>query len=119
MPLESPLNPATAQARSIADLFVLVLVLASVILAVVVGLLTYIIIKHRRRPGREEGSQAAGNRRLEILWTAVPAGILAVVLVFSIRTMHGVYPPAGTARRTSRSSPTSGGGRCATPGPVR
>lgn len=92
---ESPLNPATAQARSIADLFVLVLVLASIILAVVVGLLAYIAVKHRRRPGREEGSQVTGNFRLEMLWTAVPVGILAVVLFFSIRTMHRVYPPAG------------------------
>ena len=95
MPLESPLNPATAQARSIADLFILVLVLAAVILVVVAGFITYIAIKHRRRPGREEGSQVEGNLRLEILWTAVPVGILAVVLFFSVRTMHAVYPAAG------------------------
>jgi len=93
--VESPLNPASPQAQSIADLFLLVLVLAAFILAIVIGALTYIIIKHRRRPGREEGSQVTGNPRLEILWTVIPAGILVVVLVYSIRTMHSVYPSAG------------------------
>ncbi len=95
MPLESPLNPATPQAQSISNLFMLVLIIALVILALVIGFITYILIRHRRRPGREEGSQIHGNLKLEILWTAVPFGILAVVLVFTIRTMHSVYPPAG------------------------
>src|SRR5207245_2329540 len=63
------------------QLFYLVLVPAIAIGILVMGLVAYAVLKFRVRNGHTEGptNQTANNRRLETMWTIIPAIILVVV----------------------------------------
>ncbi len=93
MNVESPLNPASPLSGAIDHLFVIVLLIAAAIFVIVAGLVAYIAIRYRRRPGSGEPRQVTGNLTLEIVWTAIPVAILAVILVLTIRTIRIVNPP--------------------------
>ena len=90
----SPFTPASPQAADIRSLFWFVIVAAGVIFVVVEGALIYSAFAHRDRPGRV-AAQFSGNTRLEIAWTALPAILLAVVFVLTVRTMQQVGTPNG------------------------
>jgi cytochrome c oxidase subunit 2 len=90
----SPLTPASPNAVAVANLFWIIIGIAAVIFIGVEGVLFYSVIAHRDRPGRRP-SQFAGNTRLELIWTAIPALILAVVLVLTVRTLVETLPPVG------------------------
>jgi cytochrome c oxidase subunit 2 len=66
-----PLDPRGAQAESIAFVYWVLFVCAVVVLAIVVGALTYSGIKFRDRPGRV-AQQFHGSNTLELVWTIVP-----------------------------------------------
>lgn len=84
------------QARAIASLFHFDLMVAGVIFLTVLGLIVYIVFRFRWRPGAPEPYQDHGNAKLETVWTVVPALVLAVLLVFTARTMAIVDPLAGS-----------------------
>ena len=65
------------QATAILDVFTIVLTIAAVIFAVVFGLVLTNIIKYRRSKRAGEPFQNFGDPRLEIVWTIIPAVILA------------------------------------------
>jgi cytochrome c oxidase subunit 2 len=96
MQVSSPLNPATAQSAAISHLFMIVLLVAVLILAVVVGLVIIIVLRYRQRDDGVEPVQTSGSLPLEIAWTAIPIGILVVIFVLTVRTMHEVSPPVGS-----------------------
>ncbi len=95
MQFDQVLSPASPEAHAISHLFVYMLVIAALILAVVAGLVVYIIIRFRGRPGDAEPRQISGNRTLEIVWTAIPLAIVTSLVVFTIYTMRVVDPGAG------------------------
>jgi cytochrome c oxidase subunit II len=66
-----PLDPRGAQAESITFLYWVLFACAVVVLAIVVGALTYSGIKFRDRPGRVP-QQFHGQNTLELIWTVVP-----------------------------------------------
>jgi cytochrome c oxidase subunit II len=66
-----PLDPRGAQAESISFLYWIMFAAAVVVLAIVVGALTYSGIKFRDRPGRV-AQQIHGQNTLELIWTVVP-----------------------------------------------
>jgi cytochrome c oxidase subunit II len=66
-----PLDPRGPQAESIAFVYWILFACAVVVLAVVVGALTYSGIKFRERPGRV-AHQFHGQNTLELIWTVVP-----------------------------------------------
>src|SRR5436309_15027828 len=66
-----PLDPRGAQAESISVLYWFLFACAVVVLAIVVGALTYSGIKFRDRPGRVP-QQFHGQNTLELIWTVVP-----------------------------------------------
>ncbi|NKB67825.1 MAG: cytochrome c oxidase subunit II [Candidatus Latescibacteria bacterium] len=72
--LNFPLWPK--QASTVApwvDLFYIVLVLLSILFCVLVfGMITFFIIKYRRRSDAEQPVQIHGNLPLELLWTVIP-----------------------------------------------
>ncbi|MGH2471692.1 MAG: cytochrome c oxidase subunit II [Candidatus Limnocylindria bacterium] len=66
-----PLDPRGAQAESIAFVYWVLFACAVVVLAIVIGALTYSGIKFRDRPGRV-AQQFHGSNTLELIWTVVP-----------------------------------------------
>lgn len=90
-------DPITAQGVSISNLFNLLLVLSAALFLLVAGLLVYILLRFRGRPGDPDPRQIEGNTRLEIAWTVSPLVLLAVIFVLTVRTMRAVaatQPPS-------------------------
>jgi cytochrome c oxidase subunit 2 len=77
-----PLDPRGAQAESIAFLYWIMFGAAVVVLAIVVGALTYSGIKFRDRPGRV-AQQIHGQNTLELIWTVVPTLMVISFTVMS------------------------------------
>src|SRR2546428_5336216 len=71
------------------QLFYLVLVPAVAIGILVMGLVAYAVLKFRVRQGHTEGPPhpQTNNRRLETMWTIIPAIILVVVGVAGFQTL--------------------------------
>jgi cytochrome c oxidase subunit II len=65
----------------------LLLVLGAIVFVVVEGVLVYVLIKYRARPGGPEPKQTHGNTTLEVTWTLIPAVILAIIAVPTVRTI--------------------------------
>jgi cytochrome c oxidase subunit 2 len=87
--------PASPDARAIADLFVLLLAIAGLLFAVVLGLLLYMTWRFRERAGAPEPRQVVGQPVLEVGWTVTPAILLVGVFLLSLPTLRGaVGPPA-------------------------
>lgn len=92
---QSSLNPASDEAESIDRLWILVLTLATVIFVVVMVVFVIAMIRFRARKGDDtEPKQIHGNTRLEITWTIIPAVVLAVVAVPTVRTLFDLRAPA-------------------------
>ncbi len=81
------------EAAAILHLFTIVISIAAVIFLIVLTLVIINIIRFRRSRARGEPRQNFGNPRLETAWTIVPAVILGVVFVITVRAMHTVTPP--------------------------
>lgn len=85
---QSSLNPKSEQARQIDSLWIMVLVAMTVIFVLVMIALVISLIRFRDRGGEEkEPRQIHGNTRLEIVWTIIPAVVLAVIAVPTVRTL--------------------------------
>ncbi len=93
------LDPRSPQALAISNLFVLTLIVATVIFALVTGLVIYIAFRYRRRGNEGEPSPNFGRTKLEIAWTAGPTLVLAVLLVFTIQGMGNADPAVGQDRQ--------------------
>jgi cytochrome c oxidase subunit 2 len=52
------------------------------------------LIKYRKRAGGPEAKQIHGNAALEITWTAIPAVILALIAVPTVKTIFQTQAPA-------------------------
>ncbi|MCB2224620.1 MAG: cytochrome c oxidase subunit II [Actinobacteria bacterium] len=85
---QNSLNPAGPAARQIDDLFWLVFWIATGIFVLVESALIYATFRFRRRRDDDtEVKQVHGNTRLEIVWTIIPALILAAVAVPTVATV--------------------------------
>jgi len=99
---DSPLNsldPEGPFAQRIDSLFWPVFWVATAIFVLVEGAVLVAALLFRDRPGRKEPRQIHGNNKLEILWTVIPAVILAGVAVPTVRGIidlttcgAGAYP---------------------------
>jgi len=78
------------------NLYLLTLVIAVIVFVIVEGLLLFITLRFRRKPGDETlPKQTHGNNPLEILWTLVPA--ITVTALFYAAFPHSERP-AGSCR---------------------
>ncbi|MGH8984541.1 MAG: cytochrome c oxidase subunit II [Acidimicrobiia bacterium] len=85
---QNSLQPDGPDARTIDNLFVPVFFIAVVVGVFVLAGTLFVAIRFRARPGKNENpKQIHGSTPLEIGWTIVPALILLVVAVFTIRTI--------------------------------
>ncbi len=95
--IDSPLttfDPAGPNADRIDDLFWLVFWIATIIFFLVMGALIVILVLFRDRDANSvrEPKQTHGNAKLEVVWTVIPALILAAI---AVPTVSGVFDLTG------------------------
>lgn len=91
MQAPSAFDPQSVFAHSIYHTFVITLILMGLILLLVSGLISYVIIRYRRKDDRTP-AQTHGNRRLEIAWTVGPILLVTFLFVLTIRTTNASDP---------------------------
>jgi cytochrome c oxidase subunit 2 len=84
---QTTLRPRADFARESDQIFRTTLLWATVVFVLVEGALLIAIWKFRNRPGAAEPVQTHGNTTLEIVWTIIPAFILAMIAVPTVRTI--------------------------------
>ena len=73
--------------RDVAVLWNILIYLGTAVFIFVEGILLYAIFRYRRRSENDRPQHVHGNTTLEILWTAIPALILAFIAVPTVRTI--------------------------------
>ena len=94
------LRPGGSGAVQIRTLTLQIVVILSAVLLTVWILLTIVIIRGRRRP-ESQASQTRCNLGIEILWTAIPAIIVAVLFVLTVHTTLQIALPDRGAQFTT------------------
>jgi cytochrome c oxidase subunit 2 len=89
----STLEPKTEFTTMIDDVFMTTVKWAVVVFILVEGALVFAILKFRGKPTDPEPKQTHGNTTVEIVWTIIPAVILALIAVPTIR---GIFATADT-----------------------
>ena len=99
---ESPsiLRADGSAANEIRTLALWIFSILAVVLFSVWGILVFVILTGRRRPV-DKASQTKGNLRIEIVWTAIPAVIVTVLLVLTVVYTQRIDLPAKGAQFTS------------------
>jgi len=90
---QTTLQPVTDFGAEINSVFYLAFWLTMAILAIVVVVLGYVLVRYRSRPGATP-RKIYGNNLAEILWTAGPAVIVVIILVPTVRTIFNTYKEA-------------------------
>jgi cytochrome c oxidase subunit II len=88
----SPAGPDSPQETRIEDIYWLLLAITGAIFLLVEGALVLFLFRFRSR-GRArtlEGPQIHGATRLELIWTAIPVVILAVIVTFVLLKLPGI-----------------------------
>ncbi len=85
-------DPHSTPAESIYHLSHFVLSITGLIFAVVFSLLTYVVVKYRKRPGDtdREPTQVYGSTQIELAWTVIPILIVVVLFLATARVIHSV-----------------------------
>src|SRR5580658_5188252 len=90
--------PVSTPADSIFGLSLLILAITAVIFVVVVSLLTYAVVKFKKRSNDDgrEPAQVYGSNQVEIAWTVIPILIVVVMFMATARVIASVQksPPA-------------------------
>lgn len=88
----TPRGPDSPQASGIEDIYWLLLAVAGAIFVLVEGALVFCLFRFRSRgrPRTAEGPQIHGATRLELIWTAIPVVILAVIIAFVLYELPGI-----------------------------
>jgi cytochrome c oxidase subunit 2 len=82
--------------RDVGDLFALLIWLGTIVFVFTEVMLLIAIWRYRSRPGKpRQPEQVHGNTRLEILWTVIPAVVLAIIAVPTVQT---TFKTQGRAR---------------------
>ncbi len=94
-------DPHSTPAESIHHLSYFVLTITGVIFLVVFTLLTYAVVKFRRRAGDvlREPAQVYGSTQIELAWTIIPILIVVVLFLATARVIHAIQdaPKPATA----------------------
>jgi len=87
-------DTASPQAGAIASLFGFVLLISLVIFLIVTMAIALGAHRYRGKDGDAEPRQIFGHKRLELVWTIIPACIVVTILVLSGRVMGKVDAPS-------------------------
>src|SRR5246127_3093005 len=95
-PLDNPVpnifEPHSTPAESIRQLSHFVLGITGLIFLVVFGLLSYVVVKFRRRlaDAEREPAQVYGSTQIELAWTIIPILIVVVLFLATARVIHAI-----------------------------
>jgi cytochrome c oxidase subunit 2 len=90
---DSTFDPQSPHTQAIYHLGLIALLIFCLIFAIVGGALFYGIAHFRGREGDPDPHQVAGNRTVEIIWTAIPVLIVLLLFGLTARTMAVADPP--------------------------
>src|SRR5271154_73290 len=98
-PFMSPTNifaPASTPAKSIFGLSVFVLAVTSAIFVVVFALLSYCVVKFRKRTNDDgrEPPQVYGSNQVELAWTVIPVLIVVALFMATARVIATIQKAA-------------------------
>jgi cytochrome c oxidase subunit II len=94
-----PVAPASPNATHISRAYWLIFAFTAAIFLLVETLLVVFVVKYRSR-GRAravEGAQVHGHTRLELIWTAFPVVILAIIAAFVFYELPNITPAPAAA----------------------
>jgi cytochrome c oxidase subunit II len=95
----TPVEPASPNAEGIRDSWLFVSIFVAAIFVLVEGILIAFVWKYRRqkRDRHQDGVQIHGATRLELVWTAGPVVVLALIAAFVFIELPGIkdVPEAG------------------------
>jgi cytochrome c oxidase subunit II len=98
--------PEPAAADPVVDrVFNLILVICSILFLLVVGLMMLFVVHYRRRPGQLPQKSPSHNTLLEVMWTAIPVLIVAVIFYqgfIAFMTMQTAPPGCYDLRVSAR-----------------
>lgn len=89
------LSPQTEFGRDIDGLFDVLLIGGVTVLVLVTLALLFVVVRFRHREGAPEPKAIHGSAVLEIVWTLIPAVILAFIAVPTVRTIFRTQAEAG------------------------
>jgi cytochrome c oxidase subunit 2 len=87
------LDPQSPQARAIFHLAIIAGIIFACIFAIVSGMIVYALMRCRWREGEGDPKQIAGNKTVELVWTAIPFFIVVTLFVLTWKTMGAADPP--------------------------
>jgi cytochrome c oxidase subunit II len=87
-------RPVTGWGQIQIDIWALVTWWTIPIMVVVLGVLAYILVRFRDRPGRPDPKPVYGSTKLEILWTVIPALIILFIAVPTIQAIFALQERA-------------------------
>ena len=87
------IEPQSPQARAIIDLGAIAWIIFAIIFLIVSGIVIYAMTRPRWREGEADPHQLAGNKKLEIAWTAIPFLIVVGLWAGTAHTMKLSDPP--------------------------
>ena len=105
IPVSSIFSPVSTPAHEINVIAFFTIAITAAIFVIVGGLLTYAIVRFRRRPGDDdrEPPQVYGSNPIEFAWTTVPVLIVLVLVLTTVRTIYTVQartrPPGAISVR--------------------
>ncbi len=87
-----PVDPISPNTERTLDIYYLLLAIAALVFLSVAVPLTYFVVRYRARGGdaRREGPQVRGHTKLELTWTLVPIGLLAITAAFVAYKLPGI-----------------------------
>jgi len=85
-------TPYSPGAEATFDLGILSTIIFTLIFVAVGGTIIYSLLRYRWREGEPEPKQIAGQKTIELVWTAIPLAIVIFLFVLTARTMSKVDP---------------------------
>ncbi|HUJ11723.1 MAG TPA: cytochrome c oxidase subunit II [Verrucomicrobiae bacterium] len=90
---------ASTVAGKVDHLFYFLIAVSVFFAGLIFTLILVFAVKYRRRPGNEIPPATKDNLMLEILWTAIPAGLTVVIFLWGARLFYHIFtPPTGTIK---------------------
>lgn len=82
---------ASEQGIGVDSIYPLIFTIAAAVFVLVEGLIIFAVVRYRRRPKDVDlPPQIHGNNRLELLWTIIPAIVVAVLFVLTIGGLNRI-----------------------------